>query len=56
MFEFYDNLLSQESCATMASKRGFSFKNRNFGGISPGQEAPKTFLDRGVHGCRIISV
>jgi hypothetical protein len=24
--------------------RGFGFKNRNFGGFSPGQEVPKTIL------------
>ena len=30
-------------------------QGQKFGGFSPGQEAPKTILDRGTQGCRIIS-
>ena len=36
------------------SKR-FGFKNRNFGGFSPGQRSQKPFLDYGGQGCCIIS-
>jgi len=30
------------SCTIILSTKGFGFKNKNFGGFSPGQEAPKT--------------
>src|SRR5208337_5666768 len=30
-----------ETCAIMASTRGFGFKNRNFGGFSPKPKIPK---------------
>jgi len=41
--------------ATIPSRRGFGFKNRNFGGFFPGREVSKTIFDRGVQVCRIIS-
>ena len=33
-----------ENYATVPSRRGFGFKNRNFGGFFPGKEVPKPFL------------
>ncbi len=39
----------------MPSTRGFGFKNRNFGGFSPGKRSQKPFLDCGGQGCCIIS-
>jgi hypothetical protein len=30
-----------ESCAIIASTKGFGFKNKNFGGIFPGPRGPK---------------
>jgi hypothetical protein len=45
----------KETCAIMASTRGFGFKNINFGGFFPGKRSPKPFFDCGGQGCRIIS-
>jgi hypothetical protein len=46
----------KETCAIMASTRGFGFKNRDFGGFFLGKRSPKPFLDGVGQGCRIISV
>jgi len=35
--------------------REFGSKSRNLRGFSPGQEVPKTILNCGGQGCRIIS-
>lgn len=43
----------KETCAIMPPTRGFRFKNKNFGGFSPSQEAANTILDTGSQGCCI---
>ncbi len=44
------------TCAIIASTQEFGFKNKDFGGLSPGPEALKTIFDQSGQGCRIISV
>ena len=44
MLKFLKNYFFKETCAIMPSTRGFGFKNRNFGGFSPGKEVPKTLF------------
>jgi hypothetical protein len=55
MPKFRKNFFFKETCAIMASTRGFGFKNRNFGGFFPGQRSQKPFLDGAGQCCCIIS-
>jgi hypothetical protein len=45
----------KEISAIAPSTKGFGFKNRKFGGFSPGKRSPKPFLDYGGQGGCIIS-
>jgi NAD(P)H-nitrite reductase large subunit len=45
-----------EICPVMPSTQGFRFKNKNFGGFSSGQEAPKTALALHQHGLAVTLV
>jgi hypothetical protein len=41
---FLKNYFFKETCAIMASVRGFGFKNRKLGGFFPGKKSQKPFL------------
>jgi hypothetical protein len=56
MLKFIEKTLFKETWDIMASKRGFGFKNRIFGGFFPGKRSQKSFWDCGGQGCCITSV
>jgi hypothetical protein len=51
---FIDNYYST-ICAILPSTTQFAYKKGTFSGLNSGEEVPKTILDCGGQGCRIIS-